>query len=218
MSQLLDLLLVLTLLLNFFVLVASNLRTAIYLVGFQGMVIGVMPILVEPELTWRLLALCVSTVIVKGVVFPRMLFFALREIGLQREQVPILGFIPALVLGAVGTGLALEFSSTLPLRPQELRPEQLGHLLVPTSLSTALIGYIILATRRRAITQTLGYLVLENGIYIFGLLLLEAMPLLIELGVLLDLFVGVFVMGIIIQHITRGFASDSTQHLSALRE
>ena len=58
----------------------------------------------------------------------------------------------------------------------------------------------------------LGYLVLENGIFIFGLLLLEAMPFLVEVGVLLDLFVGVFVMGIIIYHINREFAS--TRHAS----
>ena len=64
----------------------------------------------------------------------------------------------------------------------------------------------------------LGYLVLENGIFIFGLLLLEAMPFLVEVGVLLDLFVGVFVMGIIINHINREFSSVSTEQLSALKE
>ena len=51
--------------------------------------------------------------------------------------------------------------------------------------------------------QVVGYLLLENGIFLFGLLLLEAMPFLVEAGVLLDLFTGVFVMGIIIHHISR---------------
>jgi len=214
----LDLLLVVSMLLNFFVLVASNLRTAIYLVGIQGMVIGIMPLLVHQGLDARVVLLSLGTVVIKGVFFPRMLIFALREIGFQRELSPLLGYIPALMFGAAGTGLALAFSSTLPLLKEHVRPDQVGHLIVPAALSTALIGYVILCTRRRAITQTLGYLVLENGIFIFGLLLVEAMPLLIELGVLLDLFVAVFVMGITIQHLTRGFESDSTQLLSALKE
>ena len=62
----------------------------------------------------------------------------------------------------------------------------------------------------------LGYLLLENGIFIFGLLLLEAMPFLVEIGVLLDLFVGMFVMGIIIHHINREFASLDTRRLCFL--
>ena len=63
-----------------------------------------------------------------------------------------------------------------------------------------------------------AYGTLENGIFIFGLLLIEAMPLLVELGVLLDLFVGVFVISIIIHHINREFASLDTRRLSALKE
>ena len=76
----------------------------------------------------------------------------------------------------------------------------------------------MLTTRRKAIMQVLGFLLLENGILLFGLLLLEAMPFLVEAGVLLDLFTGVFVMGIIIHHINREFDSISTEHLSELKE
>ena len=66
--------------------------------------------------------------------------------------------------------------------------------------------------------QVLGYLILENGIFLFGLLLLEATPFLVEVGILLDLFTGVFVMGIIIHHISREFSSTSTEHLTELKE
>ena len=81
-----------------------------------------------------------------------------------------------------------------------------------------LTGFLVLTTRRKAITQVVGYLVLENGIFIMGLCLLEAMPFLVESGVLLDLFVGIFVMGIIINHIHREFASLDTGRLSALKD
>ena len=81
-----------------------------------------------------------------------------------------------------------------------------------------LTGFLLLTTRRKAITQVVGYLILENGIFVMGLTLLEAMPFLVEIGVLLDLFVGIFVMGIIINHINREFSSLDTARLSALKE
>jgi hydrogenase-4 component E len=107
----------------------------------------------------------------------------------------------------------MALSSTLPLRE-----EHASHLLVPSALATVLTGFLILTTRREALTQVLGYLVLENGIFIFGLLLVDAMPMLVEVGVLLDLFVGVFVMGIIIHHVNRQFSASTSDHLSALKD
>jgi hydrogenase-4 component E len=64
----------------------------------------------------------------------------------------------------------------------------------------------------------LGYLMLENGIFIFGVLLSEAMPLMVEAGVLLDLLVGVFIMGIVMNQINREFSTLNTERLSALKE
>jgi hydrogenase-4 component E len=63
-----------------------------------------------------------------------------------------------------------------------------------------------------------GYLILENGIFIFGILLSEAMPLMVEAGVLLDMLVGIFVMGIVINQISREFSTMNTERLSALKE
>lgn len=213
-------LLVVVMLLNFSALVTSRLPTAIMLVGFQGVLIGLMPLLIH-DIDMRVVVLVLATVLVKGVVIPRTLLFAVREVGIEREIHPLFGFIPSLLMGAAGTGVALAFSSTLIAGlPDGVDAEtrSLAQSVVPTSLATVIVGYLLLVTRWRAITQILGYLVLENGIFIFGLLLVKAMPFLVEMGVLLDLFVGVFVMGVIIGHITRGFETDSTKHLSSLKE
>lgn len=137
----------------------------------------------------------------------------MREADIQHEVKPVVGFVSCLLLGAVGTGLAMIFSNTLPLTE-----EHSGMLLVPASFSTVWTGFLMLTTRRKAIMQVLGFLLLENGILLFGMLLLEAMPLLVEAGVLLDLFTLVFVVGIIIHHISREFASMSTEFLSELKE
>jgi hydrogenase-4 component E len=79
-------------------------------------------------------------------------------------------------------------------------------------------GFLMLTTRKKAISQVIGYLVMENGIFIFGLLLTEAMPVMVEAGVLLDLMVGIFVMGIVINHISREFSSLDTSRLTTLKE
>jgi hydrogenase-4 component E len=105
------------------------------------------------------------------------------------------------------------FAQKLPLAP-----EHRDLLFVPASIATLMTGFLILTTRKKAISQVIGYLVLENGIFIFGLLLAEAMPFMVEAGALLDLLVGIFVMGIVINHISREFSTVDTSRLQTLRE
>jgi hydrogenase-4 component E len=213
MVTVLNALLVFVLLLNLFVLGTSRIRSLIQAVALQGVALGVMPLLVHGRLTALAGFVAIATVLLKGSVIPQILFKALRDVQIKREIEPIVGFMPSTLLGALGTAVAIGLSTKLPLAG--------GHahtLVVPAALSTVFTGFILLTSRVKAITQAIGYLVLENGIYIFGLLLIEAVPLLVELGVLLDLFVGVFVIAIIIHHINREFASLDTRRLSALKE
>jgi hydrogenase-4 component E len=213
MSQAVSPLLVVVLLLNLFVLGTSRLRAVINASAAQGIVLGILTLAVHTEIHVETVLVAAGAILIKGVVIPLLLLRAMRDVAIRREVEPFIGFVPSLMLGAVGTALALLFSNTLPLAP-----EHQGSLLVPASLATALTGFLVLTTRRKAITQVVGYLVLENGIFIMGLCLLEAMPFLVEVGVLLDLFVGIFVMGIIINHINREFSSMDTGRLSSLKE
>jgi hydrogenase-4 component E len=192
---------------------ASRMRTVIQAVAVQGMLLGVLIALAHGSLVLWVAMMALATIFLKGVVIPRMLFHAIRDVVIRREVEPIVGFIASLFLGAVGTGLAVLFARTLPIDHGEM-----GSLIVPAALSTVLTGFLMLTTRTKAITQVVGYLILENGVFIFGMLLMEAIPFLVELGVLLDLFVAIFVMGIIIHKISREFSSVSTQMLSELKE
>ena len=81
-----------------------------------------------------------------------------------------------------------------------------------------MIGFIVLTTRRKAMTQVVGYLLLENGVYLFGLALAQRVPPLVEMGVLLDLVVGVFIMGLVVFHMNRELESLDSTRLSALRD
>jgi hydrogenase-4 component E len=209
----LDPLLIVALALNFVALGVSRIRGVINAVALQGMLLGIFPLLVHPDIGPRGVLLVVVTLVLKGLVIPSFLVHAMREVNIRHEVNPIVGYMSSLLLGAIGTVLTMVFSYTLPLAEQHR-----DLLLVPASFATVWTAFLMLTLRRKAIMQVLGYLLLENGIFLFGLLLLEAMPFLVEIGVLLDLFTGVFVMGIIIHHISREFASTSTEHLRELRE
>lgn len=210
---LLDPLLMIVLALNFNILSLSRLRPLVLAVAAEGVLLSLLPLVIYPNLGWHGLILAVSSTLIKGVLIPNALLLAVRSLNLQREKQPLLGFMSTLLLGAMGTGLAVVFARSLPLLPAHGES-----LLIPTALSCVLTGFLILTTRPLAISQVLGYVVLENGIFTFGLLLLEALPFLVELGVLLDLFTGVFVMGIIIHHLQRAFDSVSTETMAELKE
>ena len=208
-----NLLLVGVLLLNLFMLGTSRIRGLIQAAALQGVVLGVILLLMADHSGWNTGLLAIATIVLKGSLIPRMLRRALREAQIKREVEPLIGFVPTMLLGAAGTLLSIAFASGLPLAPQH---QEL--LIVPASFSTVVTGFILLTTRIKAITQAIGYLVLENGIFIFGMLLVDAMPFLVEIGVLLDVFVGIFVVSIIIHHIQREFASLDTRRLASLKE
>ncbi len=213
MVSALNMALVVVLLLNLFALGTSRIRAVVQAVALQGIVLGLTPLLAHPHPNLVASLIAIITIIVKGALIPRILFAAMRDVKMKREVEPMIGFMASMLLGALGTAIFIALARKLPMAP--------GHaqtLIVPASFSTVLTGFLLMTSRIKAITQAVGYLVLENGIFIFGLLLLEAMPFVVELGVLLDLFVGVFVISIIIHHINRAFDSLDTRRLSSLKE
>jgi hydrogenase-4 component E len=212
MITLADQLLVLVLLINFISLGTSRLIFSIRAVAIQGVILGILPGMIHP-FSWHLVGITVVIIAVKGFVIPLLLGRAVRSAEIKREVEPFLGFISTLMLGAIFTALSFGFAGKLPMLPVHQ-----NYIFVPASIATLMTGFLILTTRRKAISQVLGYLVLENGIFIFGLLLAEAMPVMVEAGALLDLLVGTFVMGIVINQINREFSSLDTSLLTSLKE
>ncbi|HSB19483.1 MAG TPA: hydrogenase [Anaeromyxobacteraceae bacterium] len=215
MSRWTDMVFILVVVLDFFTLASSRLGAAIRAVAAQGALLALLPILLATggHQTVHVALLAVGALLVKGVAIPLMMDWAMREAAIRREVEPIVGFVPSMVLGAAGVALAFAFSGGLPLPTPEKHA-----LLVPTSLSTVWTGLLLVVSRRKAVAQVLGFLVLENGVFVFGVLLTDFMPVMVEAGVLLDLFAAVFVMGIVMFHINREFSSLDTGKLSALKD
>jgi hydrogenase-4 component E len=212
MVLLADQLLVLVMLINFVVLGSSRLVFSIRAVAAQGVILGVLPCIIHP-VSWHLAGITIGILLAKGIIIPWLINDAVKKAQIKREIEPFVGNVTTLLLGAVFTALAFVFAERLPLAPahQDL-------LVVPASIATLLTGFLVLTTRRKAISQVIGYLILENGIFIFSLLLADAMPVMVEAGALLDLLVGIFVMGIVINHISNEFSSIDTSRLRALKE
>jgi hydrogenase-4 component E len=208
-----DLLIALIVLTNFTLVATSRISKAIQVAVIQGVLLGLLPLAMGLGRHLHILLMVAAAITVKGWLIPFLFRRAMTKVRITREVDPYIGYTASLVLCALGTGLALLLASNLPLAPGSA-----FKLFVPASLSTLLTGFLLLITRRKALTQVVGYLVLENGIYLFGLMLVEEMPMLVETGILLDLFVGIFVMGIVINHITVAFDSMDTSHLAELKD
>lgn len=208
-----DLLLALVMLLNFALLGSGRIRVLIRTAALQGMVISALPLALGHELGLRGVILALVALAVKGILVPAVLLRAFDKLAIKREVEPFIGFVASLLLCALGTGFAVLIGRHLPLAP-----EHAGSLAVAASLATVMTGFLLLITRLKAITQATGYLVLENGIAIFGLTLVGGVPFLVETTLLLDLVAGVFVMVIVMNHIHRAFTTLDTRQLTALKE
>jgi hydrogenase-4 component E len=212
MQPLHELLLLLVVLTNFWVLGTTRMSATIRATAIQGALLAALPMALYPELSFHILGLSVGTFAVKAVLLPLLLSHAIREAAVRREVEPLIGFAPSMLLGAAGVALAFALAPNLPL------PELQTRMLVPVSLSTVVIGLVVLTTRAKALTQVVGYLIMENGIFVFGLSQVQRVPFLVEIGVLLDVFVGVFIMGIVVFHINREFDSIDSARLSELHD
>jgi hydrogenase-4 component E len=207
-----ELLLLLVVLTNFWVLGTTRMSATIRATAIQGALLAALPMALYPELSFHILGLSAGTFAVKAVLLPLLLSHAIREAAVRREVEPLIGFAPSMLLGAAGVALAFALAPNLPL------PELQTRMLVPVSLSTVVIGLVVLTTRTKALTQVVGYLIMENGIFVFGLSQVQRVPFLVEIGVLLDVFVGVFIMGIVVFHINREFDSIDSARLTELRD
>ncbi|MBI2931203.1 MAG: hydrogenase [Planctomycetes bacterium] len=213
MSLLIESAMVLLVLTNLTLLGLSRLRSCIRVVAVQGIVLGLLPLAAHADdLAPRIILLAGGTVALKGFVFPWMLLRALRVANVRHEVEPIVGYTLSIVIGIAGFGMSLWVGSRLTIPGAAAPP-----LVLPVALFTILVGLFVIVSRRKALTQVLGYLVLENGMYAFGIVLVGEIPMLVELGVLLDVFVAVLVMGIAIYHISREYDHIDVDELDALR-
>ncbi len=212
MERATDLLLVLIILLGLGNLLTVRPFEGIRLTGVQGLALAAIVLTIHhAELNPLLLFLAALTFAVKGLLIPWFFIRAVPHDSGVAAVKPYLSHTLSLLLGVVAVGAAFWIASLLP---------QAAHsrLVVPVSLSAVFIGLLLLVSRKTAANQVVGYLVLENGIFVFSFALANQLPSLVEMGILLDLFVAVFIMGITIYQIRQEFDHIDTSQLRELHD
>ena len=209
-----DTALILMVFLGLCLLGTGRLGAIIQIFAFQSFVLSLMPLLSHPsDIGVHHAGMALATLILKVFFIPYFLFWAIRHVAIRREMKPLIGYGTTLLLGGLFIAGTFLFSSSL-----ELPLKTVSQLWVPSAFSMIAMGFLILISRGKAISQVIGYLVMENGIFLFALLLIEKMPLVVEMGILLDVFVGVFVMGIVVNHINEEFDHTNITRLTTLKD
>jgi hydrogenase-4 component E len=156
------------------------------------------------------------TLTAKGILVPIVLERLVTRIEVRQEIEPILNMPLSIVISGaltlVGYVLAEPF-----YRPEEAGASSLGHNALAVAISLFLIGFFMMINRRKALTQVLALLCLENGLFLAAISLTYGMPLIVELGVLFDVLVAVMVLGILVYRIRETFESMDVSRLRRLR-
>ena len=158
------------------------------------------------------------TLILKAVLLPLILERLVERIGIRREIEPLINAPLAILISGgltlVGYVVAQSF-----YHPEETSARSaLGHNTLAVAISLFLIGFFTMLNRRKALTQVLGLLSLENGLFLAAISLTYGMPLIVELGIFFDVLVAVLVLGILVFRIRETFDSMDVSKLRKLRE
>ncbi len=217
MLHITDTVLVLILLSVLLSLGSNRLKALVEIMVLQGIAVSVVPLLLDyhSEIRPGGIVFFQIMILIKGVLIPGLLYMALKKTAIKREVEPIIGYHASLL-----TGLVMIMVSILVTQRLHLTLPAGHELLLITAITTLAAGLFLMMSRRKAITQVIGYLMLENGIYLIGTALTKQSHTLyvVEFGVLLDLLVGVMIMGIILHNIKDAFDDVDTTFLGSLKD
>src|SRR4051795_6581766 len=176
--EVIDILVVAAVVIDLMQIASTRMATAIRLNAMQAALLALMPSMIARS-PWEphILFVAAAILIIRVLVMPQMLLWSIRHATVRREQGPLIGIGPSMVIAGVLVGLSFLLGNRLRL-PEELLPS--SAILVPGAFATILLGLFLLITRVQALTQVVAYLTIENGIYLFGLALVRETPVIVE--------------------------------------
>lgn len=176
------------------------LSTIAFYLGFAG------------ETSWHMVVVGGFTLVIKVIILPWVLYRLVERLKADREISLSVGLVPSIFTGLLLIGLTYAY-----VVPVLLKAVQVGSQLLSVALSTVLLGCFFMISRRSALSQLMGVVVMENGLFLCAIAVTGGMPLIIELGIFFDLLVGALVMGIITYHINGTFETLDTKFLNKLK-
>ncbi|KWT85080.1 hypothetical protein [Candidatus Magnetominusculus xianensis] len=157
--------------------------------------------------------LAFETLVVKAAVTPLFIHYIIEKLDIKRVTEPYIdNFISLIVATAI---ISVSFVLSVALRNAGSGVDVLTFSI---SISAVVIGLFIVITNQKLITHVMGFLVLENGVFMMSLSLASEVPVVVEAGVLLDVFMGVFLMGIFLNRMKSTFESSDVTLLRRLKD
>jgi hydrogenase-4 component E len=212
-AQLITLFAALMLVLQLFLVVQRMLLTSIRIFALQSLMLAAIATVVAYyHSATHVYVIAVLTIIGKVLLLPRLLNRLVRRINIIQEIEPLLNAPTSMLicggLTLLGYIVARPFTTL----------EKLGNNTLAIAITLLLTGFFLMFNRRKAITQVLGLLTVENGVMLAAVALTTyGMPLVVELGIFFDVMVAVMVLGILVYRIRESFASMDTSKLSQLK-
>jgi hydrogenase-4 component E len=186
------------------ILASGQLFRAIYAVAAQAVFLGIAgAILGAATGNVDLWVIAGITILVKAILLPWLLIQVIRRVGIDREIQPVIPINVTLALAAAIVVLSFWLSTSL----GPVRQAITGNAL-PVGLALTLLGVLVMASRRKALTQMVGLFAAENGIFFTAMAVSQGMPLIIEIGVILDVVLGALVMGVMVLRVRSDVDTD----------
>lgn len=212
--ELLNLLASILLLISFAMLSRRRTQRLITLFAWQGLVLFASTLLVaytsgQKELYYS----AVLTLLLKVIVLPWVLFRLIRNLGAQWDSELLVNIPTTMLVGLVLVIFAFGLAQPISMMANTITRNTLG-----IALAVILLSFLMMITRRKAVTQVIGFLAMENGLFFAATSATYGMPMMIELGIALDLLVAVFILGIFFFQIREQFDSLDLHHLESLKE
>jgi hydrogenase-4 component E len=157
------------------------------------------------------------TLVFKAILLPVILERLVAKIEIQREIDPFINVPVSIIISGLLTLVGYVVAESFH-RPDELvGAASLGHNTLAVAISLYLIGFFMMINRRKALTQVLALLSLENGLFLAAISLTYGMPLIVEVGIFFDVLVAIMMLAILIYRIRETFDSMDVSRLSRLR-
>ncbi len=203
-TRLIDVLGALLLFTMLLILAAGQVFRAIYAVAAQAVFLGI----AGAVLGWAtgnadLWIIAGVTIVVKAVLLPWLLIRVVKRVQISREIEPVIPTNATLTIAAAIVVLAFHLNASL----GPVRQAITGNAL-PVGIALILVGVLVMASRRKALAQMVGLFASENGIFFTAMAVSQGMPLIIEIGVILDVVLGALVMGILVLRVRSSVDTD----------
>lgn len=192
-----------------------GLRATISLLAWQGIALAAIPIANGVhQRTWVPIAVGIVVLALRAILLPLLLARAVRgEDQGAREATPLVNTTAALLVTAALTMIA--YAATRPLIEHSPTP---GTRAAPATFAALLIAVFVMVSRRRAMSQAIGFLMLDNGIAATAFLITAGVPLIVELGASLDILFAMIVLGVLTDRMRQSFGDTDLNQLRELRD